>query len=87
MNNANAEKELIELKIPDVGSTDKIELLEWKFGPGDTFEEGDELCDLVTDKASFALEAPSAGVLEEIKISNQSVVIPGDVAAVVRIAL
>lgn len=82
---ANSPTQTIELKIPDIGSSDSIELLEWKFTAGDAFEEGDELCDLVTDKAAFALEAPAAGVIEEIRISAKSVVQVGDVAAVVRV--
>ena len=82
---SSPQNQIIKLKIPEVDSTDSIELLEWKFRPGDSFQEGDELCDLVTDKASFVLEAPANGVLEEIKLPDKSIVQPGDVAAIVRI--
>jgi len=65
----------IELKIPDVGQTGEIELLEWKIPVGGQFQEGDEICDLLTDKAAFSLEAPAAGtVLLQLAANGQKVV-------------
>lgn len=72
------EKE-IDLIIPDIGDNDQIELLKWNFNIGDSFEEGDELCDLVTDKAAFALEAPQNGKIIEINQNENSVVKIGQV--------
>ena len=80
----NFEKE-IDLRIPDIGENESIELLKWNFKVGDVFQEGDELCDLITDKAAFALEAPQEGVLTEIKQREKTKVIVGQKVAKVKI--
>lgn len=74
--------ESLELKIPDIGDADSIELVQWNIEPGQAFSAGDELCELVTDKAAFSLEAEAPGVLHEIKIPAKSQVKPGMVAAI-----
>lgn len=57
----------IELKIPDAGeSIDEVRIVEWLKQEGDEVEEDENLVELETDKASMALPAPSAGVLEEV---------------------
>ncbi|MDH5717072.1 MAG: lipoyl domain-containing protein [Spirochaetia bacterium] len=67
-------KPITDLVIPDVGDTDSIELVKWNKKAGESFEKGDELCDLVTDKASFSLEAPEKGILHEILIPEGNIV-------------
>lgn len=56
----------IDLLVPDLGNTESIELIVWNFKVGDAFEEGDELCEMVTDKAAFSLEADQPGRIAEI---------------------
>ncbi len=63
----------IELRVPDLGDSDSIELLSWNIAPGETFQAGDELCEMVTDKAAFSLEAPEPGTLDEILIQKGAV--------------
>ncbi|MBE7438701.1 MAG: hypothetical protein HS115_09635 [Spirochaetales bacterium] len=53
----------IDLFIPDIGPAESIELVRWAVRVGEQVVEGQELCELVTDKAAFPLEAPSAGKL------------------------
>jgi len=48
----------IPLNVPDIGDTDKIELVSWNISAGQSVKEGQELCELVTDKAAFPLESP-----------------------------
>jgi pyruvate/2-oxoglutarate dehydrogenase complex dihydrolipoamide acyltransferase (E2) component len=76
---------IIELKIPDIGGNDGIELVKWNKQPGETFSAGDELCELVTDKAAFALEAPKEGKLVEICIAEKAHTKVGELAARVEI--
>ncbi len=76
---------IIEISVPDVGDADQIELVEWHKQAGDNFEQGDELCDLVTDKAAFSLEAPQKGRLVEILIGNKQSVKVGQKVARVEI--
>jgi len=75
----------IELKIPDVGDTESIELVKWNLKPGEKFEAGFEICELVTDKAAFSLEAPSEGMLSEILIHSGNIVKAGDIAGIAEI--
>lgn len=74
------------LQIPDIGDCESIELLQWNFQPGETFEAGDELCELVTDKAAFSLEAPSKGRVEEILIPAKRTVSIGEKAVIVSLS-
>ncbi|RME92593.1 MAG: hypothetical protein D6767_02860 [Candidatus Hydrogenedentota bacterium] len=76
---------VVDLTIPDIGDADSIELIQWNFKEGETFAEGDEICDLVTDKATFSLEAPSAGVIQKILIPAKSKVEIGQKAAILEI--
>ncbi|MDH5719608.1 MAG: lipoyl domain-containing protein [Spirochaetia bacterium] len=78
-------KKQIELKIPDVGDTESIELVKWNLKEGEKFETGFELCELVTDKAAFSLEAPSDGILTQIIIKNGSQVKVADLAGIAEV--
>lgn len=80
------ETQEIELKIPNVGDTASIELLEWHVHEEQDFSAGDELCDLVTDKAAFSLEAPQAGKMLKILVEKQANVKVGDIVARIQIA-
>lgn len=69
----------IELKVPDIGEADKIEFLGWKVNVGENFVKGQELCELITDKAAFSLEAPEEGRLSEILAKSGDTVHVGQV--------
>ena len=75
----------IDICIPNIGDADQIELIEWHIREGESFSKGDELCDLVTDKAAFSLEAPEEGKLLEIFVTNKSTVKIGQKAARIQI--
>jgi pyruvate/2-oxoglutarate dehydrogenase complex dihydrolipoamide acyltransferase (E2) component len=67
-------KKKFELKTPDLGDTEKIELIKWYCKVGEQIREGQEILELVTDKAAFPVEAPMAGKLSEIRVPEGSVV-------------
>ncbi|WP_411822040.1 biotin/lipoyl-containing protein [Leptospira sp. 'Mane'] len=73
------------LKTPDLGDTEKIELIQWLCKPGDPITKGQELIELVTDKAAFPVESPYAGILKEIRVKAGSVVKKGEVLGVLEI--
>ena len=75
----------IPLMVPDVGEVSSIELIEWHVAPGDTVRQGQELCELVTDKAAFPLESPFDGVLAEILKPQGSWVNQGDTLAILQL--
>ncbi len=74
--------ENIPLKVPDIGDAERIELVGWNVRAGDRVEEGQELCELVTDKAAFPLESPRAGVIVELKGAAGDAVHVGDTLAI-----
>lgn len=76
----------MDLIIPNVGQTGEIELVEWKVPVGGTFEKGDDICDLVTDKAAFSLEAPVSGTLLTQLVANGEKVISGQIAGKVDLS-
>lgn len=72
------EKTNIQLFVPDVGETKSIELVSWYVESGDMVQKGQELCELVTDKAAFPLEAPKSGQIIQILKHNGELVAIGD---------
>ena len=67
----------VELKIPAVGeSINEVTIGAWRKSVGERVERDEEIVELETDKATFDLPAPAAGVIT--KILKQ----PGDTAAV-----
>src|SRR5262245_21777539 len=57
----------IELKIPSVGeSISEVQIGAWRKSPGETVAEDEIVAELETDKATFELPAPAAGVLTKI---------------------
>lgn len=71
----------ISLKVPDIGDADKIELVAWHVAADESVSEGQELCELVTDKAAFPLESPHDGRIVEILQPAGSVVAVGETLA------
>lgn len=61
----------IELKVPEVGeSVTEVYIGDWLKSEGDSVEEGDPLVELESEKATFELPAPKAGVLSKILKSS-----------------
>lgn len=73
------EKTFFDLQTPDLGDTEKIELVKWYKNVGEAIEEGDEVLELVTDKAAFPMESPKSGKLKEVLFGEGSVVKKGDI--------
>ncbi len=65
------------LVVPSLGlSVEEVTVVDWLIGEGDSFESGDEICELETEKSVNALEAPFSGTLRQI------VAVAGDVLKV-----
>ncbi|MCB1172610.1 MAG: lipoyl domain-containing protein [Leptospiraceae bacterium] len=74
-----------ELCVPDIGNASQIELLEWLVEPGERVTQGQELCELVTEKATFPLEAPLAGTVRQCLAAAGSLVKVGDALLVLEL--
>ena len=68
----------IPLNVPDIGDAEKIELVSWYAAVGEQVAEGQEICELVTDKAAVPMESPRAGKIAEIKREAGSTVVVGE---------
>src|SRR5690606_16766522 len=71
-----------ELKLPKMGeSITEGTIIEWHVNPGDSFEEGDVLLEVATDKVDNEVPAPFSGRLISHKFDAGDVVPIGSVIA------
>lgn len=57
---------MIEVKVPELGEgIEKATVVEWHAAQGAQLNQDDDIVELVTDKATFNVAAPSAGMLKE----------------------
>ncbi|WP_010578967.1 lipoyl domain-containing protein [Leptospira alexanderi] len=76
---------IFELLTPDLGDTDKIELVHWNVKLGDSVEPGQEILELVTDKACFPMESPVKGRLTQIIKEKGSIVHKAEVLGILEL--
>lgn len=75
-----------ELKMPKMGeSITEGTIINWLVEEGDSFEEGDIILEVATDKVDNEVPAPASGVLKEIKFQPNDIVPVGDVLAILEI--
>jgi pyruvate dehydrogenase E2 component (dihydrolipoamide acetyltransferase) len=74
-----------EIKVPDIGDFDAVDVIEILVSPGDRVEVEDGLISLESDKASMDVPSPVAGTVKEIKVSAGDQVSQGDVIALVEV--
>ncbi len=67
--------ETIEVKVPDIGDSDDVEVVEVLVAVGDTVEVEQSLITLESDKASMEVPSPAAGTVSRLEVS------PGDKVA------
>ena len=73
---------MIEIKLPLLAEgVDKATVTYCHKSAGDSVKEGDDLIELVTDKATFNMPSPVSGVLKEILVSEGDQVKVGQVVA------
>ncbi|MBH48241.1 MAG: dihydrolipoyllysine-residue succinyltransferase [Halobacteriovorax sp.] len=73
----------IEVKIPQIGeSVTEVTLASWMVADGDQVEEGDNLCEIESDKANMELPAEVSGVIS-IKAEEGSELKIGEVIATI----
>ena len=74
-----------EFRMPKMGeSITEGTIIEWHVNVGDSFEEGDVLLEVATDKVDNEVPAPFSGKMVEHKFSNGDVVPIGEVIAVLE---
>ncbi len=78
----------IDIKMPDLGDDgpDEGAISFWMVETGEAFKEGDDLVEILTDKATFNVPAPAAGSLVEIVAVEGAKAAVGSVMAVMESA-
>ncbi|MFI3137267.1 MAG: 2-oxoglutarate dehydrogenase complex dihydrolipoyllysine-residue succinyltransferase [Methylococcaceae bacterium] len=74
----------IEVLVPNLPeSVSDATLVNWHKAPGEQVNKGDNLVDLETDKVILEVPAPASGILNSILKPDGSLVIAGDVLAII----
>ncbi len=60
---------MIEVKIPDIGDFQDVEIIDVLFNVGDRVEPEDELLTLESDKATMPIPCPVGGVISKLHVS------------------
>ncbi len=58
---------LVEIKVPDIGDFENVEVIEILVNPGDKVQPEDSLISVESDKAAMEIPSPEAGVVRELK--------------------
>jgi pyruvate dehydrogenase E2 component (dihydrolipoamide acetyltransferase) len=72
--------------VPDIGTTDPVEVIEICVAIGDSVAEGDSLVVLESDKASMEIPAPFAGEVIALQVAEGAQVVQGDTLVIVKSA-
>lgn len=74
----------IEVRVPDIGDFDEVEVIEIMATPGQVVALEEGLLTLETDKAAMDIPSPQAGTLLEVTVSAGDKVSQGDVIAIIE---
>ncbi|MDO4693763.1 MAG: dihydrolipoyl dehydrogenase [Eikenella sp.] len=77
---------MIELKVPDIGGHENVDIIAVEVKPGDTVAVDDTLITLETDKATMDVPAEAAGVVKEVRVKVGDKISEGGVIAVIEAA-
>jgi pyruvate dehydrogenase E2 component (dihydrolipoamide acetyltransferase) len=76
--------DLVEIKIPDLGGADAVEIVEILIQPGDVVEKEQTLAVMESDKATMDLPANMAGTIQDIVIKVGDKVSQDSLVAILR---
>nr|WP_298412366.1 dihydrolipoyllysine-residue acetyltransferase [uncultured Halomonas sp.] len=79
-------KRTVEVKVPDIGDSTDVEIIEIAVSEGDEVSEEDPLITLESDKASMDVPSPYTGKLVSLAIKEGDKVSEGDVIGTMEIA-
>jgi pyruvate dehydrogenase E2 component (dihydrolipoamide acetyltransferase) len=78
--------DLIEIKVPDIGDFDDVEIIEVLVAEGDSIDANQEVITVESDKAMMEIPADKGGVIKEMKVAVGDRVSEGTVIALVEAA-
>ena len=74
----------IEIKVPDIGDFDEVEIIEVLVSKGDQVQAEASLITVESDKASMEIPSPSAGTITELKVAVGDKVKQGSLIAMLE---
>ena len=76
----------VEVKLPPLGedAPDNATVSYFVVQEGDEIKEGEDLCEMVTDKATFMVPAPCSGRVKKIVAKEDDVIRVGELLATVE---
>ncbi len=54
------------LRLPDLGDVNEVTIIEWMKAEGDSFDAGDDILEVETEKTTFVVDAPHSGHVKRI---------------------
>jgi len=81
---AEPEISVLEVKVPDIGDFNDVEIVEVMVAAGDSVSAEDSLITLETDKAAMDVPAPADGVIKELKVELGGKVSEGDLVLIME---
>mgnify|MGYP005834014795 CR=1 FL=1 len=76
-----------EVTLPPLGEDagDEATVSYWLVGEGEAVNEGDDLLEMVTDKAIFNVPSPRTGRILEHRVRDNDIVLVGQVLAIMEV--
>jgi len=76
--------EMVEVKVPDIGDFEDVEIIEVLVAVGDVVAEEDSLITVETDKATMEIPSSHAGTVKEIKVKLGDTISKGGLIVVLE---
>lgn len=76
--------DLIELKVPDIGDFESVEIIEVLVAEGDEISADQEVITIESDKAMMGIPSDMAGVIKSLKVKVGDKISEGDVIAMLE---
>jgi len=77
---------IVEVKLPDIGDFDKVEIIEIQVAPGSQVEKETPLITLESDKATMDIPSPHAGTVRDLLVKVGDKVSQGDPVLTLEVA-
>lgn len=75
-----------EIRVPDIGDFDDVEIIEVLVKTGDTIAAEDSLITVESDKASMEIPAPASGVIKEMKVAEGERISTGSIILLLEVS-
>ena len=76
--------EMVEVKVPDIGDFDDVEIIEILVAVGDAVAEEDSLITVETDKATMEIPSSHSGTVKEVKVKLGDTISKGGLVVVLE---